>query len=118
MTTDNIRELPHRSELPENLVEIKPEPFQMCRHESILLNAHDRSIECKKCGAVLDAFNYLLHEGVNIQRAWDNHRQVRRQIDTLLERVTKLAREEKRLKASIRRLQDKAGTAFSPRGAL
>ncbi len=115
---DNVRSLPTAGALPENPIEIEQQPFSCCRHESILIDSHLRTIECKKCGASLDAFDYLLNDATNIQRAWQYHREVMARVDRLNESVTKLVREEKRLKASVRRLQEKAATAVTTRAPV
>lgn len=90
----------------------------ICNHPSLLIDTHDRSIRCAKCNAVLDAFNYLATNGASIQRAWAEARFVRSEIEKLNESVDRLKREEKRLKALVRRLQDKSASRLDVRGGL
>lgn len=107
------------NELPESVMKIDPkrpgEPY-FCEHPAIRLNAHDRTVHCAKCSATLDPFNFLLSETKTIQRAWENHRQVSTKVSELNERVTMLAKEEKRLRAQVKRLQEKSGEVVQVRG--
>jgi hypothetical protein len=107
------------SELPENVMAVEPrragDPY-FCAHPAIRLNEHDRTVHCAKCGAALDPFNFLLHETKTIQRAWESHRHVTTKVNELNERVTVLAKEEKRLRAQVKRLQEKSGEVVQVRG--
>lgn len=103
--------------LPENILKVeRGTDTCYCAHGSILLDEHLRQVQCAKCGAVLDAFDFLRGNGTHIQRAWNNYRQAQGQVAALNESIAKLAREEKRLKALIRRLQDKSGAKLDVRG--
>lgn len=102
--------------LPENTMVIEPRKPTWCEHLDVRLNEHDRTIHCAKCGAALDPFNFVLNNARTIQRAWDNHRMASAKVNELNERVNALAKEEKRLRATVKRLQDKSGAVISVRG--
>lgn len=106
------------SELPENLLSIEPRPAgvpYLCRHESVRLNEHDRVVNCAQCGATLDPFDFLRSNARTIQMAWSNHREASARVTELNERISLLAREEKRLRAQVKRLQDKSGGVLNLR---
>ncbi|HKX42710.1 MAG TPA: hypothetical protein VJO99_16255, partial [Burkholderiaceae bacterium] len=69
-----------------------------------------------RCGATLDAFEFLRTNAHTIERAWLNYRQVSRQASEIAERVHVLKKEEARLRAMIKRLQDKSGAVLAVRG--
>lgn len=107
------------SELPENPLQIEPRDPRLpyyCEHADVRLNEHDRTIHCAKCGAALDPFNFVRDNARTIQRAWDNHRTANAKVRELSERIGVLAKEEKRLRAQVKRLQDKSGEVLSVRG--
>lgn len=99
------------SELPANPVtfaDSKPPgaPYY-CRHEQIRLDRHLRVVECAVCGAVLDPFDYLVTEACAMREGWRRHKEVRASLLELIERVDALKKEEKRLKAAVKRAADK-----------
>lgn len=104
------------NELPENPMQIEPRPFGFCNHENVRLSEHDREINCVKCGATLDAFDFVRSNASTIQRAWQNHKEASRIVDELHERIGALKKEEARLRAQVKRLQDKSGEVLSVRG--
>jgi hypothetical protein len=118
MSDDNIKTLPSAAGLPENPLQIAQRPPGWCSHASVLLDQHTRTIHCAdpKCGAALDAFDFLLSNAQMIERAWQNHHQVSRQAHEIADRVHVLKKEEQRLRAMIKRLQDKSGAVLTVRG--
>lgn len=119
MSDDKVIHAFPAAELPESVMTVDArragEPY-FCQHPAIRLNEHDRTVHCAKCGAALDPFNFLLHEAKTIQRAWENHKVVAAKVSELNERVAALAKEEKRLRAQVKRLQDKSGEVVQVRG--
>lgn len=113
---DNVRVLPVAGDLPPCPMTVTPQPFGYCKHESLLVDEHQREIRCAKCHAVLDPFNYLRNNAREIQGAWRDYKHVRTRIDELNVSVDKLRAEEKRLKAAVRRLQSKPGITLHTRG--
>lgn len=111
MDKDKVVAFP-TSELPPNLMGIEPRPpgvRMFCQHESVMLNEHDRLVNCVQCGAALDSFNFLLNNARTIQMAWHNYRDAKRQVAELNDSIEVLKKEEKRLRAQVRRLTEKAG---------
>lgn len=106
----NVRAFPV-SDMPENLMQIAPRnpalPYH-CGHEAIRLDPHERSVACARCGANLDPFQFLLNNAMTIQRAWQQHAEAKLKVSELYDRIELLGKEEKRLRATVRRLQDKA----------
>ena len=118
---DNIRSLPGVEGIPEcpmELVSSRSKQIYYCDHPSLIIDVHERSIRCAKCDAALDPFDYLERSGNQIQRAWDDYKAVRRRISDFNESIARLQREEKRLKALVKRLQDKSATKLDVRGGL
>jgi cell shape-determining protein MreC len=117
--SDNVRAFPGNSELPENPLQMTPPRYGFCAHASIVLDDHTRSLSCSdpKCGAVLDPFDYLRQNASTLQRAWSNYRHVNAQAHEIAERVSVLKKEEQRLRAMLKRLQEKTGAVISTRGA-
>lgn len=114
---DNVTPFPGAADLPENPLQIAPRPLVWCNHQSIMLDQHTRSVHCAdlKCGAVLDPFNYLMKNASTLQCAWQNYREVTRQVREVAERVGMLKKEEQRLRAMIKRLQEKSGAVIAVR---
>lgn len=119
MSDDKVVHAFPTSELPENLLTIEPRPSGIpyfCAHERISLSEHDRTVNCSKCGAVLDPFSFLMSNAKTLHMAWHNHREASRKVGELNERIAVLSKEEKRLRSQVKRLQDKAGSVIDVRG--
>jgi hypothetical protein len=117
MTDTIVRPFPTALGLPENPLQVAPPHTDWCRHEAVVVDPHQRTIVCAdpKCGAVLDAFDFLHMNARTVQSAWQRYREVMRQANEIAERVTVLKREEQRLRAMVKRLQDKTGSVLSVR---
>lgn len=109
MSDDNkITQLHKADALPECPIRVhSTSPVYHCGHNALVIDSHERSIRCAKCDAVLDPFDYLASCGRNIQLAWRDYKYMRDEIRKLNESVGRLKREERRLKASIKRQQQK-----------
>ncbi len=107
--TDNVQRFPGAGALPDNPMELAPRRPGWCGHESVTLDEHTRTVTCAnpKCGAVLDPFKFLVSNAQTIQRAWSAYRQAMTQANEVAERVSVLKKEEQRLRAMVKRLQDK-----------
>lgn len=106
--TDKILSFPSAEPLPENLIErVDKDPYSMCRHERITLDEHQRTVNCRDCGRVLDAFGFLSKQADLLQRAWRNHDSAERKVKDLTERIGALMKEEKRLRGLVGRLREK-----------
>lgn len=115
MSNDVIRQFPG-TELPENLMVIAPRQPGFCQHEKVTLDEHTRTVTCAKCGAVIDPFNFLLHNAKTIQMAWQHHRMAMHKVQEITERVDMLKREENRLRGIVKRLQSKNSAVLDVRG--
>lgn len=115
--TDNVTAFPGAPDLPDNPLQLAPRQPGWCRHDAVILDEHTRTIQCvdPKCGAVLDPFNFIRAQAHTISNAWDAHRQAMRQANEVAVRVTALKREEQRLRAMVKRLQDKTGAVVTTR---
>lgn len=113
---DNITEFP-KSDLPDNPMRVTDRRWNYCQHERIVIDGHDRTVQCAdpKCGATLNAFDYLLHNAEQISAAWGIHDRVKAEAREVAERVSKLKKEEKRLRAMIKRLQEKSESVVTVR---
>ena len=108
------------AELPENLMTVAPRPPgapYYCNHDAVRLDAHDRTVQCARCNAMLDAFDYMLHNAVAMTRAYEHHRVVKSQLSDLNDRMAYLKKEEKRLLAKVRRLSAKTNDVILDRSA-
>lgn len=97
-------------ELPEQTFSIATPPAgkpHYCKHGSLHLDPHERIMTCAQCGQVLDPFDFMLTNALTINRAWQDHTQVRRELGDLQERISDLKKDEKRIKAQIKRHADK-----------
>lgn len=110
MSDDKVIHAFPGTELPENLMQIEPRnpalPYH-CGHEAIRLDRHERTVHCARCGANLDPFMFLLNNAVTLQRAWQNHAEAQRKVRELYDRIELLTKEEKRLRARVKRQQEK-----------
>lgn len=59
------------------------------------------------CARLVLGPNFLVSNGLTIQRAWSAHKEAMRQANDVAERVSVLKKEEQRLRAMVKRLQDK-----------
>lgn len=110
---DNVIHAFPTTELPDNPILIAPKPPGVpyhCHHQEIRLDAHDRTVQCAKCGAILDPFNFLMNQAATLQMAWANYHQVRRELSEVHDRVIHLKKEEQRIKARLKRQQEKLST--------
>lgn len=118
MSADNVIHAFKSAELPEQTLVIEKPPAgkpYFCAHDSLRIDAHERVVNCAKGGQTLDPFDFLLSNAVTLQRAWQDHASVKRDLGEILDRVTELKKEEKRLRAQIKRLDGKV-TVVDVRG--
>ncbi len=116
MNDDNVTALPG---LPDNPLKLaQRSPGYYCSHPAVVLDDHTRTIQCAntQCGAQLDAFDFLRTNAHTIDSAWRAYREVNRKVAEVSERVHVLKKEEQRLRAMIKRLQDKSGAVLITRG--
>ena len=106
-SADVVRAFPG---LPVNPLQVEPlHDHNYCRHDAIRIIRHERQVVCAQCGRVLDPFAYLETNARTIQQAWESHRHVEARVRELGERLHAMKKEEQRLRAKLKRLQDKDG---------
>jgi hypothetical protein len=118
MTDNKVVHAFPAAELPDNLLAIEPRPAGVpyfCQHDAVTLNEHDRMVNCAKCGATLEPFNFLQSNARTIQMAWINYREAQRKVAELNESIAILTKEQKRLRAQVKRQQDKSGAVLNLR---
>ena len=111
----DIRTLPCAEPLPENPLDIAPRRPDYCRHDSIILDEHERTVRCRACDALLDPFGFLLGNAHTLQRAWQHHRHVLNEVHDLNARLHELKKQEQRLRAQVKRLQEKTSPLTKPK---
>jgi len=118
--SDNVKAFPGACDLPENPLKIAQRRPGFCRHDAVIIDEHTRTVLCAdpKCGATLDAFDFIKTNAHTIQRAWESYRYAAAQSVEIAERVSVLKKEEQRLRAMVKRLQEKTGAVFNPRSLL
>ena len=110
MSDDNVIQAFKPAELPAQTLSIDKPPAGKplhCVHDALRIDPHERAVACAKCGQALDPFDFLLSNAAVLQRAWQDHAYVKRELGDVQDRVTALKKEEKRLRAQIKRLGDK-----------
>lgn len=109
MSDDKVLHFPVNDELPENPISTAKGGWRLCNHERISLEDHARTVRCVQCEKVLDPFDFLLKQSDLLQRAWNNHRYVNEKVAEKHKSLEALTAEERRLKARVSRLKEKAG---------
>lgn len=120
MSADNITQFPGSGE-PDNPLQLAPRHAGVffCSHDAVVIDKHHRTVRCAntKCGATLDAFDFLLSGATTIGRAWESYRHAQRETAQLVERVHELKKEERRLRAMVERLQKRSGSVLVTKGS-
>jgi hypothetical protein len=114
-----VTSLPGAAALPDNPLQLAERRPGWCGHDAVILDEHTRTLQCAntKCGAALDPFDFLRSSAHVVQRAWAAHREAMRQANEVAARVTVLKKEEERLRAMVKRLQEKTGAVLTTRPA-
>jgi hypothetical protein len=119
--TDNVITLPGgNGELPDNPLRLAARPAGFCQHDQVMVDEHERTLYCAnpKCGAALDPFNFIRGEARTLAMAWERYRFVTAEARDVAERVSVLKKEEARLRAQVKRLQEKSGGLVNTRGQV
>jgi seryl-tRNA synthetase len=80
---------------------------QECDHASVRLDREARAVRCKRCDATVDAYDHLLALAQKWSRMADWVKHARRERATLAGRIAELKREERRVKARLKRAMAK-----------
>jgi len=118
VSDDNIHAFVRPGELPENPVRITSsgKSPNFCHHELIDLDDHRRTVNCRQCGADIDAFSFLKANARTLQTAWQRHKAVSNELAELLARVDFLKKEEARLKSRVKRAKDNTPAPLDIKG--
>lgn len=76
---------------------------EYCEHTELLIDEKLRTLECKRCGSVLEAFDWLLEQAYREKSCFEQLRSLRKEVVDKREEIWQLKSEEKKLKSSIRR---------------
>lgn len=101
-----------KPELPEQTLLISDQPIgkkMFCQHARLSIDTHERRVACGDCGQVLDPFQFLHQNAIVLQRAWQDYTHVKRELGEMQDRVSGLKKEEQRLRAMVKRLNEKMG---------
>lgn len=109
---DNVIQAFPKPELPAQTITVADQPpgkKMFCQHTRLSIDTHERLIACGDCGQVLDPFTFLHQNAMVLQRAWQDHAYVKRELGEMQDRVSILKKEEQRLRAMVKRLGEKTG---------
>jgi hypothetical protein len=101
----NVVMFPAKGADPMDSVGFIYERAELCLHPGILVSEQQRKLTCKKCGAVLDAFDYLLAIAKRETTLAGNVKALRDEEKYRRESIAKLIVIERNAKARIRRTQ-------------
>lgn len=104
---DSVVPFPGNEPLPDNPLQLVERRDVYCDHSKIILDDHERVVRCSGCGKVFDPFTFLREQARHIQTAWQHHRMIEHKTREKLDALANLQAEEKRLRATVKRLKDK-----------
>lgn len=116
MTTETERELsnvvafPERKEaLRDSMAMSREDGGKLyCRHDSVLVNEKERTLRCRRCDTLVEAFSYILHLCDTESRYVENVKYLRREEKQRRQNIEKLIQIERNAKARIRRSGNKS----------
>ncbi|EMB3200944.1 hypothetical protein U8296_004551 [Salmonella enterica] len=111
MTTETEKELsnvvafPGRKEdLRDELAMRREEGGKIyCHHDSVWVNEKERTLRCRRCDALVDPFNYILHLCDTENRYVENVKYLRREEKQRRQNIENLIQIERNAKSRIRR---------------
>ncbi|CND00070.1 Uncharacterised protein [Yersinia frederiksenii] len=111
MSTDTESELSNVVAFPERkeslndsqTMRLDGEGKIRCQHESVLVNEKERALRCRRCDALVEPFNYILHLCEYENRYVENVKYLRREETQRRQNIEKLIQIEKNAKARIRK---------------
>lgn len=78
-----------------------------CEHSHVVLDVDNRSVECRTCGAVVDAFDALLNISGDWERVASWVKRAREEKRELIESIDDLKRQRRNLDAQVQRRKRK-----------
>ncbi|HHQ7229334.1 TPA: hypothetical protein ACSVBD_004728 [Salmonella enterica subsp. enterica] len=111
MTTETEKELsnvvafPGRKEdLRDELAMRREEGGKIyCHHDSVWVDEKERTLRCRRCDALVDPFNYILHLCDTENRYVENVKYLRREEKQRRQNIENLIQIERNAKSRIRR---------------
>jgi ribosomal protein S27E len=77
-----------------------------CSHNSIIVDEHQRMVECSACGARIDPFDFLWHTANNEGRWYDHASELKKKVESLHLIKERLEKDVKNLESKIKRRTD------------
>lgn len=115
MTTETEKELSNVVAFPERKEELCDELAMRreeddkiyCYHHSVWVDEKERTLRCRRCGSLVEPFNYILYLCDTENRYVENVKYLRREEKQRRQNIEKLIQIEKNAKARIRRAGNK-----------
>lgn len=99
----NIVPFPVSSENPKENINFLMEKGEFCLHPGYVINEHDRQVKCRKCGAIVEAFELLLNMARKETNLAGDISILRREESQRRANIQKLIQIERNAKSRIRR---------------
>lgn len=74
-----------------------------CRHQSVIVDAHERLVECASCGARIDPFDFLLHTASEEGQWYHYASELKKKVESLHSIKERLEKDIKNLESKIKR---------------
>lgn len=111
MTTETERELSNVVSFPERKQDLDDELAMKrevggklyCHHDAVLVDEKERTLRCRRCDALVEPFNYILHLCEEENRYLQNVKHLRREETQRRQNIEKLIQIERNAKARIRK---------------
>ncbi len=109
MTTEdelsNVVLFPERKEDLHDIAAMQREPEVKiyCHHDSVLVDEKERTLRCRRCDALVEPFDYILHLCDTESRYIQNVKYLRQEESQRRQNIAKLVQIEKNAKARIRK---------------
>lgn len=111
MTTETERELSNVVSFPERKLDLDDELAMKrddggklyCHHDAVLVDEKERTLRCRRCDALVEPFNYILHLCERENRYLQNVKHLRREETQRRQNIEKLIQIERNAKARIRK---------------
>ena len=91
----------------ERTISLAKNPGEFCKHLSVIADAHQRTITCANCKAVVDAFDFVNSIAKLIARAVSELKFIRNETQHAGKELEELKKEAQNLKSRIKRAKGK-----------
>lgn len=111
MTTETEKELSNVVSFPERKQDLDDELAMQrqdggklyCHHDAVLVDEKERTLRCRRCDALVEPFNYILHLCETENRYLQNVKYLRREETQRRQNIEKLIQIERNAKSRIRK---------------